>query len=399
MDTIFRQSGLMRSKWDTKHHGDGRTYGQGTIEKAISSCQETYTGGRTPQQATKTPPDETGELDGCSDTDETVEGIPQKVSLEDLIIDSSQFANIEISEKSPFCAPWLKENSINLVSGWRGCGKTWFVLSLFNCISQGQSFGPWECNHAVPCLFLDGEMSVSDIIERTNLIGLQKERENPCFIYSDARVNQYGLSRAHLTDATWRATMKNVLIAKGVKLWAVDNLASLASGFDENCKKDWDPINQWLLELRFAGISTIMLHHMNKDGGQRGTSAREDNLDISISLKKPSNYITEEGSRFIVHFTKARVPNKDLQKIGDTEFKLIEDESGQYIWTWGDVKKENRRAVLELINDGIESKTICETLNLSKGYVSKIRTKLLSDGHITEKGKLTQAGFQVLNGL
>ncbi|MCD6297334.1 MAG: DUF3987 domain-containing protein [Deltaproteobacteria bacterium] len=44
MDAIFRQSGLMRPKWDKRHYGDGRTYGQATIEKAIANCQETYKG-------------------------------------------------------------------------------------------------------------------------------------------------------------------------------------------------------------------------------------------------------------------------------------------------------------------------------------------------------------------
>ena len=81
--------------------------------------------------------------------------------------------------------------------------------------------------------------------------------------------------------------MKSILLTRKIELWIIDNLASLASGLDENAKKDWDPINAWLLELRFAEISTIMLHHVNKDGGQRGTSAREDNLDISVLLKSP----------------------------------------------------------------------------------------------------------------
>ena len=44
---------------------------------------------------------------------------------------------------------------------------------------------------------------------------------------------------------------------KKIKLWVIDNLASLAAGLDENKKRDWDPVNQFLLELRFAGISTI----------------------------------------------------------------------------------------------------------------------------------------------
>ena len=43
IDRLFRQSGLMRSKWDEKHYGDGRTYGQVTIGKAIAETKEGYT--------------------------------------------------------------------------------------------------------------------------------------------------------------------------------------------------------------------------------------------------------------------------------------------------------------------------------------------------------------------
>lgn len=42
MDRIFRQSGLMREKWDVVHGSDGRTYGQMTIDKANEDCTKTY---------------------------------------------------------------------------------------------------------------------------------------------------------------------------------------------------------------------------------------------------------------------------------------------------------------------------------------------------------------------
>ena len=48
MDSIFRKSGLMRPKWDEKHFGDGRTYGQSVIEKAISGCRDVYSGSQEP---------------------------------------------------------------------------------------------------------------------------------------------------------------------------------------------------------------------------------------------------------------------------------------------------------------------------------------------------------------
>ena len=42
MDSIFRQSGLMRPKWDETHNSAGETYGQMTISKAIDGCNEVY---------------------------------------------------------------------------------------------------------------------------------------------------------------------------------------------------------------------------------------------------------------------------------------------------------------------------------------------------------------------
>ena len=43
VDAIFRQSKLFREKWDKKHRADGSTYGQMTIETALSGEKETYT--------------------------------------------------------------------------------------------------------------------------------------------------------------------------------------------------------------------------------------------------------------------------------------------------------------------------------------------------------------------
>ena len=43
IDTIFRQSALMRAKWDESRRGDKATYGQMTIEEALSGSRETYT--------------------------------------------------------------------------------------------------------------------------------------------------------------------------------------------------------------------------------------------------------------------------------------------------------------------------------------------------------------------
>ena len=322
---------------------------------------------------------------------------PKKVTLDDIILSVDQFYQIDVPERQELLFPWLKEDSINLVSGWRGCGKTWLALGVLDAVTRGESFGPWECKKSVPCLFLDGEMTVSDDHERIDNLKLYSDRKNPLLIYSDAYSNQMGLPRAHLVNDSWRQKMKRILITRKVKLWVVDNLASLASGLDENTKKDWDPINQWLLELRFAGISTVMLHHVNKDGGQRGTSAREDNLDISMKLKKPHDYTPEDGARFIVHFSKARVETSKLNLIGDTEFKLIVDEIGNHVWAHKNVKKDIKIEVIKMIDTGIDQKSISENLNISKGYVSQLKKQATKDGLLSVKGKLTPDGFDYIS--
>jgi len=77
MDRIFRRSGLLRDKWDKKHYGDGRTYGEATIQNAIDSTTETY---KNHEQTFKNRP-ETGQK--RAETDKKPKG-PRGLTLEDL---------------------------------------------------------------------------------------------------------------------------------------------------------------------------------------------------------------------------------------------------------------------------------------------------------------------------
>lgn len=44
MDRLFQESGLYRPKWDKEHFSDGKTYGEATINKAIETSTDFYTG-------------------------------------------------------------------------------------------------------------------------------------------------------------------------------------------------------------------------------------------------------------------------------------------------------------------------------------------------------------------
>jgi putative DNA primase/helicase len=323
---------------------------------------------------------------------------PKQASIEDAVLDAGTLVRIEMQEKRTIIDPWLTEQSISLVSGWRGVGKTFFCMGLVDAITRAQSFGPWNCKTPVPCLYVEAEMPFPDVKERTSGLNPGQNRKVPLYIYSDAYASDLGLPRANLLSERWREKMKAILTARGIKLWVADNLASLTRGIDENSKRDWDPINQWLLELRFAGISTILPHHTNKEGGQRGTSAREDNIDISIILKSTFDYVPEDGAKFLVHFTKHRVSTNKLKDIADTQFQLTEDESDLLVWSWGNVKAETKLEVLRLLDEGHNQSDVASIVGVHKGYVSKIRKQAIKEGQMTPKNKLTQSGCGVIYG-
>lgn len=322
---------------------------------------------------------------------------PKTYTYEDVFLDISDFRKIEIDERRAYMEPWLKQESINLVFGERGVGKSLFAVSVLDAVSRGKNFGLWKCEKSVPCVYIDGEMTVADNHERIDdLKLLSGDRQSRFVIYSDHHANMLGLSRASLISEAWRSKMKSFLIAHKIKLLCLDNLASLASGINENKKHEYDPINQWLLDLRFAGISTMILHHESKEGKQRGTSAREDNLDISIQLKKPKDYFAEDGARFTVHFTKSRVRTKDLNLIADTEFKLDQNEYGQTEWIYKNVRAERRIEIIKLLDEGLEQKSIGEAVGYSKGQVSKIKSWAINEGILSKQGKLTPSGFEYI---
>jgi len=318
--------------------------------------------------------------------------LPQKKTIESIILTTQDFHDLQFPRRAYFLYPWLAEQQIILISGERGIGKSFIGHGITWAISQGRNFGPWEFRGSGSILIIDGETAVNDLQERFEMMELNQGGVSSVYVYSDAWANQNGIARAHLVNEAWRERVKSIILARHIKILILDNLASLAYGLDENVKKDWDPINQWLIDLRFHGVSTIMEHHTGKAGGQRGTSAREDNIDISILLKRPGDYVPEDGCRFIVSFSKARVSHDALSLIGDTEFQLTQDESGKYAFKCKNVRKAVKKDVTRMLGEGIKPGAIVESLGVSKGYVSRIKKEGIERGYFYKDGKLTKIG-------
>jgi hypothetical protein len=62
LDEMFRGSRLYRDKWDKKHSGDGRTYGQMTVDKAMRECRNFYDPNRYSANVNAVKPDVSGDV-------------------------------------------------------------------------------------------------------------------------------------------------------------------------------------------------------------------------------------------------------------------------------------------------------------------------------------------------
>lgn len=291
------------------------------------------------------------------------------------IIDGPSFYTLEFPPRKVYMSPWLMENSLSLLSAKAGVGKSMFALGITKALSEGTSFGPWSCEAGwIPCLYLDGEMDLRDLRDRFQKMGIDTQRniKISSSTYNCAR----GEPANKLFDRDWQKEVQEYLCKEEIKLWVVDNIASLNDGTNENTTENWAPVNSWLLELKGLGISTILIHHEGKNGDQRGASHRIDNLDTHISLKLPSDYKPEDGCRFICRFEKKRVDQRALSLVANTEFRLSLNENGLYQWTWGSEKKDMRDQILELLRQdtALTDKQIAEAVGCDRSYVTKTRS-------------------------
>ena len=321
---------------------------------------------------------------------------PKYRELSNAIVDMGDFLKIEFPERKVIISPWLKEQSITLISGWRGSGKTFFSLTLALCAVGGldYSLSKWNVINTVPTLYIDAEMVGDDIQKRFHKLETDKCNKEKLLIYSDHYANLQGLPPARLGDAEWRQVIRNLILENKIKLVFFDNISALCPEIDENLKHIWGPINSWLLELRYAGVASVLDHHTGKKGDQRGISGREDSIDNSILLSRPLDYSDKDGCKFNLHFTKCRgVNDADRRLIPDTEFWLKDEDEYHSIWECGTVSKKKFIECVHMLSSGMSYTKIVKNLGIrSKSQITKYLQQAQVKGYLTIDKKLTESG-------
>ena len=253
------------------------------------------------------------ELDNPSEINHRMNGLAiaagyrDRAAVEQLLLSQLEYERKEQSrtwrelaeenfEKSYLIPELLPHPSVVLLYGAGGDGKSMTAWTLAKHIGMGIPFtvrGKLVPVQQGPILILNGDQN----------LGLLKEQLEEVDMPADAPV---------MVQQGWQLKRYNEfckLIDKvRPALVIIDSLIGCSSGdaFDENKSEFAAPL-YWLSKnngVMFPGTTIVIIHHANKTGGFRGTSAIRDAVDETWALKRPTQAQIEadpsiRNSRFI----------------------------------------------------------------------------------------------------
>lgn len=255
---------------------------------------------------------------------------PVPFNLEDQ--SCGDFLRIRFPKVQPILGKWLEKQSLSMIYGPRGGGKTYLALSIAYAISTGIDLFDWKVLYPKRVVYLDGEMAAPALQERLRKM-VRSNNVNPREML---RIVTPDLQKGILPDIATKEgqTMINNAIHPDTDVIIVDNLSSWSKAGSEDAET-WSPIAAWALRLRSEGKSVIFIHHAGKSGAQRGTSRREDHLDTVIALRRPPQSKPSDGAYFELHFEKSR--NQTGTDVDPFFAQLVVDDNGNQTWDWGSI--------------------------------------------------------------
>ena len=284
----------------------------------------------------------------------------------------AEFFSLTIKPRGMVLDPIIPEKGLAMVYAVRGTGKTYLVLGIAYAVAAETQFLKWKAPHARRVLLVDGEMPAATLQERLAKVvegAAAEPSDDMLTIISGDLIEEGGVG--NLADPKVQAEIEPHL--DGVELLILDNLSSLTAVSRDNDADSWNPIQAWLLRLRRRGISVLIVHHAGKGGEQRGTSRREDVLDTSISLRRPSDYVPTEGARFEVHLEKARGVHGEPAKPFEAK---LEERGSTAAWTMRDIDDVNLARVRALLEDGLSVRDIADETGIPKSTVHRLKKKI-----------------------
>jgi hypothetical protein len=283
------------------------------------------------------------------------------------------FDALALPERETILDPILATKSLALLYGPRGLGKTFVALGIAWAAASGASFLGWRASRPHRVVYVDGEMAATDLRERLAMLG-------PPPPALDLMVAD--LVDGLMPDLAHYDGQERLMASWGdPELIVLDNLASLA-GWRRGDPDRWHELQNFLGILRKQGRAVLMVHHANKQGAQRGSSRREDLLDLVMALHRPRGWKPSDGARFEIHFEKARRLYGDA--LEPVEAHLTADAPMADRWRWQLAHDETLERFLALLAEGLSVTRAAKALGQSRATAYRLHQRARQLGRLPE---------------
>jgi len=176
-------------------------------------------------------------------------------------------------------------------------GKSLLALDMAAAAACGRSILGQPAQEPVEVMYVDLEMTMADLRERLSDLGYGPDDDLSLLHY-------YQLPTMPPLDSELGGELLvSIALVHGAKVVVIDTMARAVSG----AENDSDTYRSFYAHtgrrLKAAGIALLRLDHMGKDPtqGQRGSSAKVDDVDVVFRM-------SVDGNRITLHRTHSRIP-------------------------------------------------------------------------------------------
>jgi hypothetical protein len=184
-------------------------------------------------------------------------------------------------------------------------GKSWLTLNVVAALASGKPILGQPSATQVHCLYLDYEMVEADLYERLEQFGYTED--------DDLSHLHYALipSLPPLNTPEGASAIMRLCELTKAEVVVIDTTGRAIEGEENSADSYREFARTTGLALKRAGIACVRTDHAGKDGGkkhgQRGSSAKNDDVDIVYRLDKTDDGLTLERTHTRISWVPAKV--------------------------------------------------------------------------------------------